>query len=279
MRTHNKINITIMQRPIEKNRNDNFIQIIKAINNISFIRDSILVLHELSYLRYFCIHENEDNKKLAISTNSSIIQIIKDLAIKKNIFIVFPFFEKSKRLYYNSVLVISPKGKILGKYRKINLPNELCYHEKYYFDKPTDIPKIINIGSCKIGLMICWDQWHSSSYKNLVNLGADFIICPTSIGSAFKDNKNISLSGEKNKWLNVIKANSLMNNIPVIVANRIGKESYKNREIRFWGSSFICNANGDLILKCKSKDVFSNAIINLNDRLNYKKDWNFSQEE
>ena len=106
-----------MQRPIEKNKNDNFIQITKAINNSSFIRDSILVLHELSYLRYFCIHKNKDNMKLAISINSSMIQTIKDLAIKKSIFIVFPFFEKSKKLYYNSVLVISPKGKVLGKYR------------------------------------------------------------------------------------------------------------------------------------------------------------------
>ena len=101
--------------------------------------------------------------------------------MKKNIFFLFSFFEKSKERLYNSVSLISPNGKEVGKYRKINIPNEECYQEKYYFNKPNNKHAVIDIGICKIGLMICWDQWHHETYQQLSKLGADLILCPTSI--------------------------------------------------------------------------------------------------
>ena len=97
--------------------------------------------------------------------------------------------------------------------------------------------------------MLCWDQWYSDSYAKLRKLGAEIILCPSSIGNTYVNNNKITLPDEKKMWFNVIQSNSLMNNIPVVIANRIGKEMNGKRLISFWGSSFITNADGAIIVK------------------------------
>ena len=207
--------------------------------------------------------------------SSKIIKDISNLCLKKNIFFLFSFFEKSKDKFYNSSVLISPNGAILGKYRKKNIPNEICYEEKYYFNKSKNRHPVINIGECKIGLMTCWDQWHSESYQQMNKLGADIILCPTSIGSAYQKGKSISLSKEKEKWVNVITANSLMINTPIVIANRSGNEQDKDSMINFWGSSFVTNADGDIIFMNKIKESTDHIIINLVQKNISKKLWSF----
>jgi N-carbamoylputrescine amidase len=190
---------------------------------------------------------------------------------------VFPFYEQTTKNYYNTAIVISPVGKIIGKYHKKYLPNELCYHEKYYFSESSKPSFVIDIGICKIGIMICWDQWHSELYSQLNKLGADLILCPTAIGKTYIDKKLISLPNEKLKWKMVIQANSLMNNIPVVVVNRIGNESKKNRRINFWGSSFITNADGDIIAEALDKAKVIKCTIDLSYRRKAIQKWLFKK--
>ena len=192
-------------------------------------------------------------------------------------FLVFPFYERTVKNYYNTAIVISPVGKIIGKYHKKYLPNEPCYHEKYYFSESSKPNFVIDIGVCKIGIMICWDQWHSEPYSQLNKLGADLILCPTSIGKTYINKKLISLPNEKLKWKMVIQANSLMNNIPVVVANRIGSESKKNRRINFWGSSFVTNADGDIITEALDKAKVIKSTIDLNYRRRAIQKWLFKK--
>ena len=273
----NKIDIVIIQK---KTNNDSIINLQEfsiLIKKIKVVRQTIVVLHELSFLNYFCIEKDLNNKKLSIKINSPIINEMKKLCIEKNIFLVFPFYERTVKNYYNTAIVISPVGKIIGKYHKKYLPNEPCYHEKYYFSESSKPNFVIDIGVCKIGIMICWDQWHSEPYSQLNKLGADLILCPTSIGKTYINKKLISLPNEKLKWKMVIQANSLMNNIPVVVANRIGSESKKNRRINFWGSSFVTNADGDIITEALDKAKVIKSTIDLNYRRRAIQKWLFKK--
>ena len=271
-----KIDIVILQYSVSNNINKNLIDMMKNINDIEVTESTtIVVSHELSYLKYFPITKNSDKKNNAINMSSKIIKDISNLCLKKNIFFLFSFFEKSKDKFYNSSVLISPNGAILGKYRKRNIPNEICYEEKYYFNKSKNRHPVINIGECKIGLMTCWDQWHSESYQQMNKLGADIILCPTSIGSAYQKGKSISLSKEKEKWVNVITANSLMINTPIVIANRSGNEQDKDSMINFWGSSFVTDADGDIIFMNKIKESTDHIIINLVQKNISKKLWSF----
>ena len=273
----NKIDIVIIQKKINNDSIINLQEFSILIKKIKVVRQTIVVLHELSFLNYFCIEEDLNNKKLSIKINSPIINEMKKLCIEKNIFLVFPFYERTIKNYYNTAIVISPVGKIIGKYHKKYLPNEPCYHEKYYFSESSKPNFVIDIGVCKIGIMICWDQWHSEPYSQLNKLGADLILCPTSIGKTYINKKLISLPNEKLKWKMVIQANSLMNNIPVVVANRIGSESKKNRRINFWGSSFVTNANGDIITEALDKTKVIKSTIDLNYRRRAIQKWLFKK--
>ncbi|MBC8299297.1 MAG: hypothetical protein H8E55_26380 [Pelagibacterales bacterium] len=273
----NKIDIVIIQKKINNDSIINLQEFSILIKKIKVVRQTIVVLHELSFLNYFCIEKDLNNKKLSIKINSPIINEMKKLCIEKNIFLVFPFYERTVKNYYNTAIVISPVGKIIGKYHKKYLPNEPCYHEKYYFSESSKPNFVIDIGVCKIGIMICWDQWHSEPYSQLNKLGADLILCPTSIGKTYINKKLISLPNEKLKWKMVIQANSLMNNIPVVVANRIGSESKKNRRINFWGSSFVTNADGDIITEALDKAKVIKSTIDLNYRRRATQKWLFKK--
>ena len=274
-----KIDIVILQYSVSDNINKNLIDLIKNINDIKVTKNTTIVIsHELSYLKYFPITKNIENKKNAINMSSKIIKDILCVCAKKNIFFLFSFFEKSKGKFYNSSALMSPNGIVLGKYRKKNIPDEKCYEEKYYFNKSRNKHAVIDIGECKIGLMTCWDQWHSESYQQMNKLGADIILCPTSIGHAYHKGKSISLNKEKEKWINVITANSLMINTPVVTVNRLGNEKDKDNMINFWGSSFVTNANGDIVFINKSKKSTSHITIDLIQKNISKKLWSFCLE-
>ena len=271
-----KIDIVILQYSVGDDMNKNLTDMMKNINAIKVTESTtIVVSHELSYLKYFPITKNSDNKNNAINMSSEVIKDILNLCQKKNIFFLFSFFEKNKDKFYNSSVLISPNGVVLGKYRKRHIPDEACYEEKYYFNESKNRHPVIDIGECKIGLMTCWDQWHSESYQQMNKLGADIILCPTSIGSAYHKGKGISLSKEKEKWINVITANSLMINTPVVIANRCGNEKDKDSIINFWGSSFVTNANGDIIFINKSNKSTNHVVINLIQKKISKKLWSF----
>ena len=270
-----KVNIIIVQKRFLSNINKNILDLEKLITNEKIIANSILVLHELSLSKYFCISKNKRNFTYAINEKSLVINKIKNICINNKIFLLFSYFEKENGKYYNSTSLISPKGIIIGKYRKKNLPNELCYHESFYFNTHREPFKVFDIGLCKIGLMLCWDQWYSHSYAELSKLGADIILCPTSIGHTYNNNKKITLANEKEMWEKIIQANSLMNNIPVIISNRFGRESSGRRAISFWGSSFITDADGKIIAKASNNQTLIRKTIDLSNRKKSIQKWQF----
>ena len=275
MKNSKLLDIILIQKEMKNSIEDNIDSLLQSVQKITIKNTTIVTLHELSYLKYIGITKEEKNKKFAVNLKSRIIEKFCIAAKNKKIYLVLPFYEVSRKIFYNTTIIISPNGKIISKYRKRNIPNEICYEEKYYFSSSNNSHPIVKVNGINVGLMICWDQWYSKSYNELSKKNADLIICPTAIGTAFDKNIKISLPNEKNKWINTIVANSLMINTPIVVVNRIGKEIKNNKKIDFWGSSFITNANGDIIYKADNKEGSHKITLDINAEQKYQKMWGF----
>ena len=272
---HEYINLILLQYQPLDNVSDNIskIELLLKKNNVK--ENTLVVCPELSLQRYVCITKTKKNISNAISLDSEEISLIKNMAIKYRIFLCITIFEKLKKKYFNTALIINPEGNIIKKYHKKNIPSEICYEESYYFNKSNNGYQFFSIGVFKIGILICWDQWHSSAYLELKKKDVNLIICPTAIGTCFYKNEKIQIANEKKKWINVIEANSLMNNIPVVVANRIGTEQQKDSFIKFWGSSFITDAHGTSLKRCKIKQDIIKYRFYKKEQISIKKMWNF----
>ena len=272
---HEYINLILLQYQPLDNVSDNIskIELLLKKNNVK--ENTLVVCPELSLQRYVCITKSKKNISNAISLDSEEISLIKNIAIKYRIFLCITIFEKLKKKYFNTALIINPEGNIIKKYHKKNIPSEICYEESYYFDKSNNGYQFFSVGVFKIGILICWDQWHSSAYLELKKKDVNLIICPTAIGTCFHKNEKIQIANEKKKWINVIEANSLMNNIPVVVANRIGTEQQKDSSIKFWGSSFITDAHGTSLKRCKLKQDIIKYRFYKKEQISIKKMWNF----
>ena len=272
---HEYINLILLQYQPLDNVSDNIskIELLLKKNNVN--ENTLVVCPEFSLQRYVCITKTKKNISNAISLDSEEISLIKNIAIKYRIFLCITIFEKLKKKYFNTALIINPEGNIIKKYHKKNIPSEICYEESYYFDKSNNGYQSFSVGVFKIGILICWDQWHSSAYLELKKKDVNLIICPTAIGTCFYKNEKIQIANEKKKWINVIEANSLMNNIPIVVANRIGTEQQKDSSIKFWGSSFITDAHGTSLKRCKLKQGIIKYRFYKKEQISIKKMWNF----
>ena len=272
---HEYINLILLQYQPLNNVSDNISKIELLLKKSNVKENTLVVCPELSLQHYVCIIKSKKNISNAISLDSKEISLIKNIAIKYKIFLCITIFEKLKNKYFNTALIINPKGNIIKKYHKKNIPSEICYEESYYFDKSNNGYQFFSVGVFKIGILICWDQWHSNAYLELKKKDVNLIICPTAIGTCFHKSKKIQITNEKKKWINVIEANSLMNNIPVVVANRIGIEQQKDSSIKFWGSSFITDAHGTSLKRCKSKEDIIKYRFYKKEQISIKKMWNF----
>lgn len=275
MSKHEYIDLILLQYQPLDDINDSINKIESLLKKNNIKENTLVVCPELSMQRYVCITKSKKNISNAISLDSTEIFSIKNIAIKYRIFLCVTIFEKLKKNYFNTALIINPKGKIIKKYHKKNIPSEICYEEDYYFDKPNNEYQFFSIDVFKIGILICWDQWHSNAYQKLKKKDVNLIICPTAIGNCFHKNKKIQITNEKKKWANVIEANSLMTNIPVVVANRIGIEQQKDTSIKFWGSSFITDAHGTSLKRCKLRQQVIKHRFYKKEQISIKKMWNF----
>jgi len=270
-----RINIVVIQRKFKLNCGCVSDQVVDHIEKSKIKKNSIVVLHELVLSRYFPISKLSKYDHYYTDIKNSDIEKIKLICKKLRICLVLPIFENGYRnKNYNTALIIDNNGTMIGKQRKVFIPDENCYFEKHYFT-PSSSFKIFNVNNIKIGILICWDQWFPENYKKLHNLGADVIISPTAIGNVYKKNKLISLKDEKNKWEMVIKTNSLLINTPVVIANRCDIEKRGDSIIKFWGSSFVTNSDGDIIKKANRSNMTFSVFINTLSKQKSIKKWGF----
>jgi len=259
----------------------------EQINHLALQGCNLVVLQELHGSAYFCQTENTDHFDQAEAIKGSTFNFLSTLAIQHNMVIVGSIFEKrASGLYHNTAIVIERDGSLAGYYRKMHIPDDPGYYEKFYFT-PGDyqentqgyIPVNTSIG--KLGVMVCWDQWFPEAARLMTLAGADILIYPTAIGW----NTDDSASEQKmqlDAWLTIQRSHAIANGIPLISCNRTGIEpdpSGQSQGIHFWGNSFISGPQGEILLQADANQTATiNTTINLSQSEKVRQNWPFLRD-
>lgn len=217
---------------------------------------NIILLPEFFQSPYFMQIQNYDYFELAQDVNdSSYIRRFQSLAKELNIVLPFSFFEKAGNVFFNSLVMIDATGEVVDLYRKTHIPDGHCYQEKFYFSPGDTGFKVFETQFGKLGVGICWDQWFPETARSLALMGAEILFYPTAIGD-----EPILGHDSKAHWQNAMCGHAASNIMPVIAANRIGREeeASENSAMTFYGSSFISNEEGT---KVKEMSRDSEGII------------------
>lgn len=222
----------------------------------------LVCLGELHQSEYFCQSENVEFFNLADDYEKD-LKFWAKIAQKNQVVLITSLFEKrSAGLYHNSAVVFEKDGSIAGKYRKMHIPDDPCFYEKFYFT-PGDLgfnPISTSVG--KLGVLICWDQWYPEAARIMALKGAEILIYPTAIGWFDKDEKS-EKQRQLQAWISVQRGHAIANTLPVVTINRVGFEKDKSgveKGIRFWGNSFVFGAGGEELFRANSKDELCKLI-------------------
>ena len=244
-----KFNIGLIQISLSKDINKNLEKAIEWVIKAAKEGAQVICLPELFRSQYFCQTEDIKNFNLAETIPGQSTSTISEVAKKFKVSVIVPVFEKrASGLYHNSVVVIDADGNISGTYRKMHIPDDPGYYEKYYFT-PGDLGyKNFKTSFGNIGTLICWDQWYPEAARLTSMLGASVIFYPTAIGwHPFEKAEHGKSQFES--WLTVQRGHAIANGVYVAAANRVGLEKYSDESagIEFWGQSFICDPQGIII--------------------------------
>jgi len=235
----------------------------------------IICLQELFRSLYFCDVEDYENFKLAEPIPGPSTETFQKLATELNVVIIASLFEKrTNGLYHNTTAVIDADGKYLGKYRKMHIPDDPGYFEKFYFT-PGDLGyKTFETKYAKIGVLICWDQWYPEAARITSLMGAEILFYPTAIGWAEAQTGEIN-DEQYNAWQTIQRSHSVANGLHVVSVNRVGKEG----PMQFWGGSFISNPFGKLLYKAPhDKEEIHVEELNLEKTDSYRTHWPFLRD-
>ncbi len=248
-----KVKIGIIQSKISNNSKKNLISAIKNIKKAASKKAKIICMPELFLSNYFCQTESHSNFKLAEKIPGKTTKIFCKLAKELQIVLMISLFEKKTHgFYHNTSIVISEKGKILSKYRKMHIPDDPGYYEKFYFT-PGDLGfKSVKTKFGKIGPLICWDQWFPEAARLTALKGAQIIFYPTAIGWHPKEKREFGKT-QLNSWITMQKSHAIANGTYVVAVNRVGVEKKGNKKIEFWGNSMIIDPSGEIIGKLGNK--------------------------
>lgn len=210
----------------------------------------LVVLQELHNSLYFCQTENTDLFDLAEPIPGPSTDFYGEIARTYGIVLVTSLFERrAPGLYHNTAVVFDSDGSIAGKYRKMHIPDDPAYYEKFYFT-PGDLGfEPINTSLGKLGVLVCWDQWYPEAARLMALRGAELLIYPTAIGWESSDT-DAEKARQQGAWETVQRGHAVANGLPVITVNRVGHEpdpSGQTRGIQFWGHSFVAGPQGELI--------------------------------
>ena len=257
--------IGIVQQANTSVKATNIAKSIKGIEQCKAHGAELVVLQELHCGIYFCQAEETAMFDLAETIPGETTQIFADAAKKNEMVLVTSLFEKrAAGIYHNTSVVFEKDGTIAGKYRKMHIPDDPAYYEKFYFT-PGDLGfKPIQTSVGKLGVLVCWDQWYPEAARLMALAGAELLIYPTAIGWESSDNPE-----EKNRqftaWQTVQRGHAVANGLPVIAVNRVGLEpdwTGVTNGIQFWGQSFVSGPQGEILFSASS-DKEQNEVIEI----------------
>ena len=251
------LTVALVQQSNSDNVEQNMAKSIAGIRDAASQGAQLMVLQELHRSLYFCQTEDVDVFDLAETIPGPSSNILAELAKELGIVIVASLFEKrATGLYHNTAVVLEKDGSIAGKYRKMHIPDDPGFYEKFYFT-PGDLgfePIQTSVG--KLGVLVCWDQWFPEAARLMARAGAELLIYPTAIGWDPRDDKG-EQTRQKDAWVISQRAHAVANGVPVISCNRVGHESDPSGQsegIQFWGNSFIAGPQGELLAEANNTD-------------------------
>ena len=257
--------IALIQQSNTANRTENVAKLEKNIRFCSSEGAELIVLQELHNDLYFCQTEDPEQFELAETIPGPSTISFGKLAKELNLVIVLSLFEKrAAGLYHNTAVVLEKDGTIAGKYRKMHIPDDPAYYEKFYFT-PGDLgfePIQTSVG--KLGVLVCWDQWYPEAARLMAMAGAELLIYPTAIGWESTDTEDEKLR-QRNAWMTVQRGHAVANGLHVLTCNRTGYEpdpSGITNGILFWGNSFVAGPQGEIISQA-SYDEEENIVIDI----------------
>ena len=242
----------------------------------------LVVLQELHDSLYFCQVESTDNFDLAVSIPGPVTEHYASLAKQHGIVLVTSLFEKrAAGLYHNTAVVFEKDGSIAGRYRKMHIPDDPAYYEKFYFT-PGDLgfhPIQTSVG--RLGVQVCWDQWYPEGARLMALQGADMLIYPTAIGFESTDTPD-EQARQREAWITVQRGHAVANGLPVVSVNRVGYEpdpSQQTNGIQFWGSSFVAGPQGEILHQASQTEEEVTVVdIDMKRSENVRRWWPFLRD-
>ena len=258
-----EIKIGFIQQQNTAVSEDNMQRLSKSIADLAKQGAQLIVLQELHNSLYFCQVEDVNNFDWAEPIPGPSTQFYGHLAKQFGVVIVTSLFEKrAPGLYHNTAVVIEADGTIAGKYRKMHIPDDPAYYEKFYFT-PGDLgfhPITTSLG--KLGVLVCWDQWYPEAARLMALQGAELLIYPTAIGYESSDTPD-EQERQREAWTTIMRGHAVANGLTVVAVNRVGLEpdpSGNTQGIQFWGCSFVAGPQGELLYRASNSDE-ENVIV------------------
>ena len=272
-----KVKVGLVQMSCSGSKEENMQKAIAGIKDAAAKGAQIVCLQELFTSLYFCDVEDYDNFKLAEKIPGATTDTLGEVAAACNVVVIASLFEKrTQGIYHNTTAVIDADGAYLGMYRKMHIPDDPAYYEKFYFT-PGDLGyKTFDTKFAKIGVLICWDQWYPEAARLTALQGAEILFYPTAIGWATSQDEATNTE-QYNAWQTIQRSHAVANGVHVVSVNRVGYE--QNGAMKFWGGSFVSNPFGTLLYK-GSHDNEETEVVEIDtdatDR--YRTHWPFMRD-
>ncbi|MBO5584857.1 MAG: carbon-nitrogen hydrolase [Bacteroidaceae bacterium] len=274
--------VGIIQRACEESTQQNKTGLCEAIRKAAQQGAELVVLQELHNSLYFCQTEDTTLFDLAEPIPGPSTELYGQLAKELGVVIVTSLFERrAPGLYHNTAVVLEKDGSIAGKYRKMHIPDDPAYYEKFYFT-PGDLgfhPIQTSVG--RLGVQVCWDQWYPEGARLMALQGAELLIYPTAIGYESSDTPE-EQQRQREAWMTVQRGHAVANGIPVIAVNRTGHEpdpSGQTNGIQFWGSSFVAGPQGEILYQApEHEDIVQVIDIDMKRSENVRRWWPFLRD-
>ncbi len=275
------LKVGIIQQACSEDKADNRARLAAKAAKLAADGAQLVVLQELHDTHYFCQHENIELCALAEPIPGEATDFYSKVARDNGIVLVTSLFERrAPGLYHNTAVVFETDGSIAGKYRKMHIPDDPAYYEKFYFT-PGDLgfnPIHTSLG--KLGVLVCWDQWYPEAARMMALAGAEILIYPTAIGWESSDE-----DGEKARqhdaWVTIQRGHAIANGLPVVAVNRVGFEKDPTgltAGIQFWGTSFVAGPQGEFLFKADDRETTAIVDVDLTRSEHVRRWWPFLRD-
>ena len=272
-----KVVVAGIQMSCTADKEANLNKTIERIKEAAQKGAQIICTQELFTSLYFCDEEDYDNFKLAEAIPGETTERLSKLAKELSVVIIASLFEKrTQGIYHNTTAVVDADGTYLGKYRKMHIPDDPNYYEKFYFTEGDLGYKIFKTKYATVGVLICWDQWYPEAARITSLMGAEILFYPTAIGWSTEQDEETN-NEQYNAWQTIQRSHAVANGVHVVSVNRVGLE--QDDRMKFWGGSFVSNPFGNLIYKAshENEEVFT-AEIDLKNTDKYRTHWPFMRD-